>query len=141
MPNATRRALGDILKDWIEESWYSSKTQQKIFGNIPDIKEFVGLTEGEISIQPQFYLVAPLFASPYPFEIYVEYKANPNGILVPVFSKQLKHYESIERVTEDEYSTLTKDGLNDRFAQLGQHRKTRMQMKYHRDAIVNLKEY
>jgi hypothetical protein len=137
----TTRALGDVMKDLLEKSWYSSRIQQKLFGGIPEIERFIGLTLGEIAIQPQLAIVAPLSASIYPFEIYIEYKANPNGILVPVFSKQLKHYESIERITEEEYDALDKEELNIRFVKLGQHKKIKMQMIYGRDAVVNLHEY
>lgn len=139
MVNSAINTLGDLINDWIEETWYSSRIQQKLFGNILEIEKFIELTEGEIAIQPQLYLVAPVTASIYPFEISIEYKANPNGIPVPVFSKQLKIYELIERITKKEYKTLTKDGLNERFAHLAQDRKTRMQMIYGRDAVVNLR--
>jgi hypothetical protein len=133
------RALGDMLKDFVEELGYSSNIQQKLFGNIPHMKQFIETTQGEITIQPQLSLVAPLSASIYPFEIYVKYKSTPNGMLLPIFGKQLKHYESIERVTEKGYESLTKDGLNDRFAKLAQHRKIKMEMLYGRDAVVNLR--
>jgi hypothetical protein len=122
----------------MEGTWRYSKIQQRLFGEIPDIDKFMELTKGIVEIRPRLHLVSPLSASSYPFEIYVEYESDSNGILVPIFRKRLKHYESIERITEEDYSEMNPESLNERFIQLGEHRKLRVKMRFERDAELIL---
>ena len=135
------RALGDMVRDVIQEKWTPCWIQQKLFGNIPELERFLELTQGEIVVKPQLNLVAPLTASFYPFEFAVQYEANPNGILVPVFGKKLKHYEMGERITESEFDVLETAEINARLGDLGRSRRARMRMSYSRDAVVDFKEY
>jgi hypothetical protein len=140
MAEIITRSLGDVLKDCFEKIGYSSGMYQRLFGHVPSIEEFVKLTQGEITIQPQLDLVAPLSASNYPFEIYVKYSAVPNGILVPVFSKQIEHYESIERLTEDEYDAIDEDKMSKKLSQIAGHKKLRIELKYSRISAVKIPE-
>ena len=135
----TPESFSDLIKNWLKETWYFSKLQQKLFGNISSIEEFIEMTKGEIKIQSEIGLVAPPSVSIYPFEIYIKYTAEHNKILILKFSEQLKHYELIEKITKEEYLAITKESLAEKLNFLAQHRKKRIEIKYNRDAIADWK--
>ncbi len=130
------RLPGDCLKDFLQEELYKSRLQQRLFGHVPTLEQFLELTEGEVTIQANSGLVAPLTYSTYPFEIFLNYVAAPNGLLIPKFSRVIHYQESIQKLTSSEYTNLDANALNESLIANAEHTAKRIRAIYNREAIV-----
>lgn len=128
----------DIFKDGIENGLYRCGINQKMFGLVPDLDEFISSSRDTITISPSLELVNSLAASRYPFDMCVNYESDGNGRLNPIFGNRIKHRELICRLSEDDLGELDGKTFGGYVERLAKHREKRLGLYLIDDRPINI---
>jgi len=137
---ADYKPLSGAFRKYISKRGYGWGLAQKLAGVVPTLEDIVALTEGIITVMPRLFLATISANSPYPFSIYMIYRAESNGVIEPYFAGQIRYFEVVERLSDDQLSRLFDMGEEsvERMENGAQRGAAKVMILYRRDAIVDI---